>query len=94
VRAREGSGAGGKAGEEESVSHAELYTLYCRAYREYDRVHRAGVTPGGRCPPLARAILEFAHLDAQDGTPLRTRAAFDAALACSGALEALGARAA
>jgi hypothetical protein len=45
-------------------------------------------------PALARAILEFAELDALDGTPLRTRAAFEAALARSGALAVLRARAA
>ena len=76
------------------MSHAELYALYCRAYREYDRVHRSGVAADARCPPLARAILEFAELDAKDGRPLRSLAAFEAALAGSGALEALGARAA
>ena len=76
------------------MSHAELYALYCRAYREYDRVHRSGVAAEATCPPLARAILEFAELDAKDGTPLRSRAAFDAALASSAALAALRARAA
>jgi hypothetical protein len=76
------------------LRHAELYALYYRAYREYDHVLRNGVAVGPECPPLARAILEFAEFDAQNGTPLRSRAAFEAALAGSGALEALGARAA
>ena len=82
------------AGEEETMSHAELYALYCRAYREYDRVHRSGIAAEATCPPLARAILEFAEFDAQNGTPLRSRAAFEAALSGSDALRALGARAA
>ena len=76
------------------MSHAELYAIYCRAYREYDRVHRKGVAAGAGCPPLARAILEFAELDAKDGTPLRSRLAFEAALAGSAALAALRAQAA
>ncbi len=76
------------------MSHAELYAVYCRAYREYDRVHGPGVAAGATCPPLARVILEFAEFDAQNGTPLRSRLAFEAALAGSAALAALRARAA
>jgi hypothetical protein len=70
------------------VTFVELYAVYCRAYVDFDRVH-GGPPPLRRAlPPLVRAVAELAEADASNGTPLRSRAAFERCLAAG--VDALG----
>jgi hypothetical protein len=77
------------------MTHAELYTLYRRAYQDYDRVHGSALALAPRLSAIACAIAELAEADAQDGRPLRTRTEFERCLVeGAGALAPLGLRAA
>lgn len=64
-----------------------LYMLYRRIYHEYDHLGPRART--SLLPPVARAVAEFAEVDAQDGRPLRSVTEF--ALALAQGAEALGA---
>lgn len=59
------------------MTSAELYAVYRRAYLEYDRVHRGPIPLRRALSPVARAVAELAEADASNGTPLRSRVAFE-----------------
>ncbi|HEU4384542.1 MAG TPA: hypothetical protein VFR85_13730 [Anaeromyxobacteraceae bacterium] len=67
------------------MTTAQLYAVYCKCYREFDRE----LAPPPPCGSRVEAIVaEFANCDAQNGTPLRSLEQFRRALATG--LEALG----
>jgi hypothetical protein len=61
------------------VTTAQLYQLYCQSYGEFYREH-GGVVLARRRPlsTVEAVVMEFAAEDAANGTPLRSRAAFEA----------------
>jgi len=73
------------------VTPSDLYQLYARAYHAHDRSGATCLSRWPGIPPIARAIAELAESDAEDGRPIRSRAAFSAALQDGlGALRPLG----
>jgi hypothetical protein len=77
------------------MTTSELYTVYCRAYADFDPCLRntQGFVTGGSA--IERAIAEYAAEDAANGTPLRSREAFTRAVEAGlAALGPLGLRAA
>lgn len=66
-----------------------LYRLYLLTYHEFDHASPGSTGRAGVLPPFARAVAEFAEVDAQDGRPLRSLSEF--ALALAHGAEALGA---
>lgn len=59
---------------------AELYALYRRIYRDWDRVHGSPLALS-MLAPVARVVAQFAEADAQNGTPLRSQEQFERCLA-------------
>jgi hypothetical protein len=75
------------------MTTAQAYAVYCRCYRDFDRELRAPASPGES--RVESIVAEFAAHDALNGTPLRSLAQFEAAVATGlEALEPLGLRAA
>jgi hypothetical protein len=64
----------------------QLYAVYSRSYREYDR--ESGAPEPRGASHLEAIVAEFAAHDAQNGTPLRSPEQFQRAVATG--LEALG----
>jgi hypothetical protein len=69
------------------VTISQLHSLYCAAHAEARRVTDGGVlrafevsVNAARVSALERLILEFALHDATNGTPARSRDAFDRAV--------------
>ena len=76
------------------MTTAELYSVYCRAHADFDRDRRAPVLRAGMSA-VELAVAGFAAEDAANGTPLRSREAFERAIATGlAALLPLGLRAA
>lgn len=67
------------------MTTAQLYAVYVRQYREFDRELGAPPPRGSRVEAI---VAEFAAHDAQNGTPLRSLEQFRRALATG--LDALG----
>jgi hypothetical protein len=63
------------------VTTAQLYRLYCQAYGEFYREH-GGVLlrPRSALTSVEAAVVEFAAEDADNGTPLRSPAQFEASI--------------
>ena len=77
------------------MTTSELFAVYCQAYAEYDPTPRDASTTIVVRTAIERAIVEFAVEDAANGTPRRSREAFDRAVAAGlAALGPLGLRAA
>lgn len=62
------------------MTPSDLYQLYARAYHAHDRLGGTSLSRWPGIAPIARAIAELAEHDAEDGRPLRSRAAFALAL--------------
>jgi len=78
------------------MTTSELYAVYCQAHAIHDpslgEATRTILTAGSA---IERAIVEFAVEDAENGTPLRSRAQFARAVEAGlAALAPLGLRAA
>ena len=77
------------------MTTCELYAVYCQAYGDYDPSFRGATSAIVAHTAIERAIVEFAVEDAANGTPCRTREAFDRAVGTGlAALAPLGLRAA
>lgn len=77
------------------MTTSELFAVYCQAYAEYDPTLRDASPAIVARSAIERAIVEFAVEDAANGTPRRSREAFDRAVAAGlAALGPLGLRAA
>ncbi len=68
------------------MTTAQLYAVYRRYYLEFDRQFGAPALRGGT--RVEAIVAEFAAHDAQNGTPLRSLAQFQHAVAAG--LKALG----
>jgi hypothetical protein len=78
------------------MTTTELYAIYCQAYADFDpSLGSAAHTLVAGRTAIERAIAEFAAADAENGTPRRSREAFERAVGVGqAALGPLGLRAA
>ncbi len=77
------------------MTTSELYAVYCQAYADFDPALGCAAHAVAAGSAIERAIAEYASEDVANGTPLRSREAFDRAVATGlAALGPLGLRAA